>query len=234
MCDPEMYRMIQPSIRGGICHASVRYALANNKYMGSVYRPDERSIFILYIDATNLYGYAMSQALPNGEFTWLSVEECHNAEIAFTGTANMRDAFVKIDPELLGPYYILEVELIYPPEIHDRDDDYPIAPQSMNVLPDLLSETEHILQVSYINGVTPGSKQLICSFLPRVNYTVFGQNLQFYLSRGMKLTKVHRGIRFTGLPNLAGYIKHNTEMRHANRGDKTKNNFYKLMNNAPY
>ena len=50
----------------------------------------------------------------------------------------------------------------------------------------------------------------------------------------MKLTKVHRGIKFTGLANLAGYIKHNTEMRQANRGDETKKNFYKLMNNAPY
>ena len=36
MHDLEMYRMIQPAIRGGICHASVRYARANNKYMGSL------------------------------------------------------------------------------------------------------------------------------------------------------------------------------------------------------
>ena len=34
--DPEMYRMIQPNIRGGICHASVRYAQPNNKYMGAL------------------------------------------------------------------------------------------------------------------------------------------------------------------------------------------------------
>ena len=31
--DPEMYRIIYPNIRGGICHASVRYARANNKLM---------------------------------------------------------------------------------------------------------------------------------------------------------------------------------------------------------
>ena len=104
----------------------------------------------------------------------------------------------------------------------------------MNVLPEILSETQRRLQVSYFNGVNPRSKKLICSFLPRVKYTVFGQNLQFYLSRGMKLRKVHRGIKFTGLPYLAGYIKHNTEMRQANRDDETKKNFYKLMYNAPY
>ena len=176
----------------------------------------------------------MSQAQPNGGFIWLSDEECHEAEIALTGTANMRDAFFKIEPELLGPYYILVVDLIYPPEIHDRDDDYPMAPQTMDVRPEMLSETQHRLQVSYFNGVNPSSKKLICSFLPRVKYTVFGQNLQFYLSRGMKLTKVHRGVKFTALPYLAGYIKHNTEMRQANRDDETKKNFFKLMNNAPY
>ena len=36
---PEMYRMIQPNVRGGICHSSVRYTRANYKYMGALYRP---------------------------------------------------------------------------------------------------------------------------------------------------------------------------------------------------
>ena len=70
--DPEMYRMIQPNIRGGICHSSGRYARVNNKYMGALYRPDEPESFIMYIDATNLYGLSMSQALPFSDFEWLS------------------------------------------------------------------------------------------------------------------------------------------------------------------
>ena len=45
--DPEMYQMIQPNIRGGICNASGRYALANNKYMGALYHPDEFESFII-------------------------------------------------------------------------------------------------------------------------------------------------------------------------------------------
>ena len=201
--------------------------------MGSLYRPDEKSTFILYIDATNLYGYTMSQALPNSHFTWLSEEDCRAAEFALTGTAEMRDKFFKVDPVLLGPCYILEVDLLYPPEIYDREDDYPMAPQIINVRPEMLSETQHRLLVDYFNGVASGSKKLICSFLPRVRYTVFGQNLLFYLSREMKLTEVHRAIKFTGLAYLAGYIKHNIHMRQANRRDETKNIFM-LMNNAPY
>ena len=82
--DPEMYRMIQPNIRGGICHASGRYALANNKYMGKLYRPDKPESFIMYIDATNLYGWAMSQALPFSDFEWLSDAQLTEAEDALT------------------------------------------------------------------------------------------------------------------------------------------------------
>ena len=59
--DSEMYRMIQPNIRGGICHAGVRYVRANNKLMGSLYDPRQPTSFIMEVDANNLYGWAMSQ-----------------------------------------------------------------------------------------------------------------------------------------------------------------------------
>ena len=76
--DPEMYRMIQPNIRGRICHASVRYARANNKLMGSLYDPRQPTSYIMEMDANNLYGWAMSQEMPDGDFKWLSEEECRN------------------------------------------------------------------------------------------------------------------------------------------------------------
>ena len=59
LSDPEMYRMIQPNLQGGICHASVCYAKANNKYMGALYDATKEDLYILYIDANNLYGWAM-------------------------------------------------------------------------------------------------------------------------------------------------------------------------------
>ncbi len=48
MNDAEMYRMVQPAIRGGICQVSKRFARANNKYMGQLYNPNEESSFIMY------------------------------------------------------------------------------------------------------------------------------------------------------------------------------------------
>ena len=72
--------MIQPNIRGGICHASVRYARANNKLMGSLYDPRQPTSYIMEVDANNLYGWAMSQEIPDGDFEWLSQDECRDTE----------------------------------------------------------------------------------------------------------------------------------------------------------
>ena len=55
--------MVEKGIRGGICHAILRYAKANNKYMKDYNKYDEES-FLQYDDANNLYGFAMSQPLP--------------------------------------------------------------------------------------------------------------------------------------------------------------------------
>ena len=79
--DPEMYRMIQPNIRGGICHASVRYARANYKLLGSLYDSSKPTSYILYVDANNLYGWGMSQPMPDDKIEWLSDKECLEAEI---------------------------------------------------------------------------------------------------------------------------------------------------------
>ena len=62
--------MVEEGIRGGICHSIQRYAKANNKYMKS-YDESKESSYIQYLDANNLYGWAMSPILPVNDFKWL-------------------------------------------------------------------------------------------------------------------------------------------------------------------
>ena len=61
--DTDILLMVEKGIREGICHAILRYAKANNKYMKD-YNKDEEESFLQYSDANNLYGFAMSESLP--------------------------------------------------------------------------------------------------------------------------------------------------------------------------
>jgi len=220
--------MIQPSIRGGICHISGRYARANNKLMGALYDPTKPTSYILYVDANNLYGWAMSQPLPDNDFAWLSEQECRDAETALR-VKYTRDHY--FGQQL---HYIFEVDLDYPPELHDRDDDFPLAPEKMYIEQNITGEKQHELRAKYFGASCPGSRKLICSFLPKRHYVVLGHLLKFYLERGLRLVKVHRGSKFTASPYFAPYIEHNSQKRKENKDDPTKKDFYKLMNNAPY
>ena len=68
--DYDMLMMFEQGKRGGITHISKRYAEANNEYMKD-YNPNKPTSYIQYLDANNLYGWAMSQKLPSYGFKWL-------------------------------------------------------------------------------------------------------------------------------------------------------------------
>ena len=92
--------------------------------------------------------------------------------------------------------FIFEVDMEYQPELHERDDDYPLAPEVMTIEPEITFEKQHNLRAQYIGADCLYSRKLICSFFPKNHYLVIGQLLSFYLDRGMRLVKVHRAIRF--------------------------------------
>ena len=81
LTDYDMLLMVEEGIRGGICHSIHRYAKANNKYMKS-YNNNEESSYIQFLDANNLYGWAMSKKLPINGFKWLDSDKINEKFIS--------------------------------------------------------------------------------------------------------------------------------------------------------
>ena len=104
---------------------SNKYAKANNPYMDD-YDEKEPNSYIAYLDANNLYGWAMSQYLPEKEFCWMSSEQLSTFDVTSIASDSTTG-------------YILEVDLDYPSDIHDHHGDYPLAPEGMVIDDTMLS-----------------------------------------------------------------------------------------------
>jgi hypothetical protein len=203
-------------MRGGISVISNRYARANNPYLKPEdYDNTQPHSYIYYLDANNLYGWAMSQYLPVAGFRFLTDDEI--AEIDFTAVPN--------DSEI---GYILECDLEYPSELHVTHNDYPLAPEHMTINEDQLSAFCKSMNMKHVLV-----DKLIGNLQTKLKYKVHYRNLKLYTSLGMKLLRVHRVVVFDQKPWLKSYIDLNTRMRQQAKSDFEKD-FFKLMNNAVF
>ena len=200
----DMLMMFERGIRGGITHISKRYAEANNKYMKD-YNPGKESTFIQYLDANNLYGWAMSQHLPTHGFSWMK-------DITLEKVDEILEKANHSMSNLGRKGYIFEVDLEYPPHLWETHNGYPLAPEKM-----------------IVNGV----EKLISHFKPRKNYVVHYRTLRQCLEMGMRITAVHRGISFYQSPWMEPYIRKNTELRKT-AANSFEKDFFKLMNNSVF
>ena len=91
--------------------------------------------------------------------------------------------------------YILEVDLEYPDELHVLHNDYPLAPEKLAIPYDMLSN--YCKKIADEYGIKVGDiMKLIPNLGDKTNYVLHYRNLQLYLSLGMKLTKIHRLLKF--------------------------------------
>ena len=191
LTDPDMLLMIEKGIRGGVSMISNRYGKSNNKYMGDSYDPSKPTKYITYLDANNLYGWAMSKPLPTHGFKWMKPNELETWE---------------------NHSCILEVDLEYPKSLHNLHSDYPLAPEQIEV---------------------KKIKKLIPNLGDKEKYVLHYENLRRYETLGLKLTNIHRGIKFEESPWLEKYIALNTELRTAAANEFEKD-FFKLMKNSVF
>ena len=120
LTDYDMLLMVEEGIRGGICHTIHRHAKANNKYMKN-FDKNKESSYIQYLDANNLYAWAMSQKLPVNGFKWIK------------DLMEIDEKFIKNYDEDSDKGYILEVDVKYLRKLHDLHSDLLFLPKRMKI-----------------------------------------------------------------------------------------------------
>jgi len=190
MHDPEMIEMVRRGIRGGVSFISTRFV--DVKALSDKFKTPYSC---LYADCNNLYGHAMKMKLPVGQYEFMSQEELDNFDP------------MSVDPDDEHGY-ILEVELLYPPNMHKIHSSYPLAPENVEVGEEDLTEDAEALWKHLRNGqkFNGKKKKLSSSFNVRKHYVTHCLNLKFYLSHGMKLVRLIRGIRFKQEAFLKSHI----------------------------
>ena len=218
MTDIDMYQFIEKGMRGGISYISHRHGLANNKYMKG-YDEKAPSKYLMYLYANNLYGWAMSQYLPTGNFKWMSKKKIDKLDLAKYKDDSKRGL-------------ILEVDLEYNKKLHNLHNEYPLAPEKIRVTEDMLSNYCEKIAAKY-NISTGLVSKLIPNLRNKEKYVLHYRNLQLYTNLGLKVTKVHRVLQFDQSPWLKQYIDFNTEKR-KNAKNTFEKDFFKLMNNSVF
>ena len=138
--DNDMLLMFERGIRGGITQAVHRYATANNPYMEE-YDKNKKTNYVQYLDANNLYGWAMSQPLPTGEFLWINCDGFDPENIVNVLSKNNKYG------------YLLEVDVKYPKKLHNLHNDIPFMCSKMKVggveklIPNLYSKDKYVIHI---------------------------------------------------------------------------------------
>ena len=181
------------------------------------YDPRQKSKRIIYLDASNLYGYAMSKFLPKSRFKLIDPKEFDLNK--YTSSSSKGCA--------------VEDDLEYPKELHKSLNNYPLAPGKIDIKREILFEYQ--LKIADLYNIPIGNvKKLVPHLFDKEKYVIHYKNLQLYLRLGLKLRKIHRGLEFNQSHCLNPYIELNTQKRieaEANN-DKDGKALYKVMNNA--
>ena len=201
--DKDMILLLENNIRGGI-----------SSVMGDRYIKSDKNKKILYIDANNLYGWAMSESLPYDE-------------IKLDNNVNLQDILNTRDDSDIG--YFVEIDLKYPDNIKQKTKNFPFAPENKKNNPDNFND---YMKENKPDNYT-STKKLICDWSDQKNYLVHYRMLKFYIKHGMIIGKVHNIISFKQSKWLEKYISFNTQKRNKAKNDFEKD-FDKLLNNAFY
>ena len=149
--DPDNYIFIEKGMRSGVNYINKRYSEAS------------KNVNILYLGMNNLYGCAMSQYLPYGNFKWVrNINEIEQKIMRIKSNSSTG--------------YILEVDLECSKKLHDMFNDYPLAPEKIIIQKEWLSD--YCLEIANEHNIATGkTKKLVPSLMNKNNYVIHYRNL---------------------------------------------------------
>ena len=205
--------MFENGIRGGYSGVlGKRYVKANNKYLDD-YDSRKPSNYLLYLDANNLYGWAMSQPLPTGDFKWEDPDNYNWRNCTARGC-------------------VIECGLEYPINAKFKTSKFPLAPEKLKIDENDLSEYQKRCLTVEDKKVGTVPKRIL-NLKDKKKYVIHYQLLKYYEYLGLRVKKIHRIISFKQEPWLKKYIDFNTNERTKANSDFEKD-LWKLMNNSFY
>ena len=218
--DPNMHLFFDKGMRGGASQVATPWAQANHEGIEEKFNKEFKRAYIVMFDCNNQYGWAMSEFLPTGGFKWFKMK---------SESLQYWRNFILQQNDCQENGFFFEVDLEYPEHLHDNHDQYPLAPEHLEIKEEMLSEFQRKLAANL--NVKVGGEKLCLTLLNKKNYICHYRNLKFYLEKGMKLKKVHRVLQFNQSPWIRDYIQLNTRLRQEAK-NKCEQNFAKLMNNS--
>ena len=107
---------------------------------------------------------------------------------------------------------ILEVDLKYLDDLHEFHNDYSLPPGNLKISQNMFSNYCCNIANEYGSKIG-GVNKLVPNLDNKSKYVLHYRNLQLYLSLGMKLTKIHRILKFKQSDWLKKYIDFNSNKR---------------------
>jgi hypothetical protein len=189
--DPSIITWISNGLKAGLSFANVRKANANNERIGNFNGKKEQRSHIIELDLNGAYAAGASMNLCEGEHEWMTDEQLSTLDL------------MKLEDE--GSFgYILEVDMMCPDSLHSFHDPLPPAVVRRTIDSNELSDDQQIIYNSIAALIrSPFSEErLILDLNQKKNYVVYHKLLKLYVSKGMVVTKIHKGLRFRASPYM--------------------------------